>query len=126
MEQKELQGKALITFQDNGILIFKMLPKSDIQPDDAREMVKIAADMSGDKIHCNLVDISDMSFMGGDARAVFAGQRKSTVPAVAIVNKSKLRNSFVNLYMKFSRPTIPTKAFEDVEVASKWLLTQMN
>ena len=88
--------------------------------------MKVAAEVSGDKVHCNLVDISEMSFMGSDARAVFAGQRKSTVPAVAIVNKSKFRTSFVNLYVKFSRPSIPTKAFDYFEEVEEWLLGRMN
>ena len=125
MEQRVVPGKATITHQDNNIIIIKMLPLSEIHPIDAREIVKVASEMSGDKVHCILTDVSEMTFVGGDARAVFAEQEKSTIPAVAIVNRSKFRISFVNLYLKFTRPIIPTRAFESVETASEWLLEQM-
>lgn len=125
MKTDEVPGKAKITLDDAGILTFKMLPKSDINENDAAEIVKVAAGVSGSLMHCNLVDISEMTFMDKKARAVFAGQKKETVKAVAIISNSKLHRSLVNLYMGFSRPTIPTKAFDNSDVARSWLLEKM-
>lgn len=125
MSTKEIPGKASVTLDDQGILTMKMMPKSDINEKDAEDICAAAAEISADIIHCNLVDISEMTFMDKKARAVFAGQKKSSVLGVAIISNSKLHRSLVNLYMGFSRPTIPTKAFDDKEKARSWLLQKL-
>ena len=125
MEQKELPGKAILTFQDNNILVFKILPKIDFTADDAVELVKIASELSGEKTHCNLVDISEAGLIDSGARDVFAKQKKKSIPAIAIVFKTTFQKCFVNFYLKFTWPYIPTKAFDDTDEATEWLLTQM-
>lgn len=125
MSSKEIAGKATVTLDAEGILTFKMHPKSDINENDAFEIVKIASEVAGDVKHCNLVDISEMTFMDKKARAVFASQKKDSVLGVAIISNSKLNRSLVNLYMGFSRPTIPTKAFDDKLKARNWLLEKL-
>jgi hypothetical protein len=125
MKEEDVPNKAKIVLGDDGILLMRMLPKASILEQDAIEICKVAAEISGDLIHCNLVDISDMTFMDKKARAVFASQKKTTVPAVAILNKSKIQRSLVNLYFGFSKPIIPTKAFTDEAEARAWLRTKL-
>ncbi|MDA3894458.1 MAG: hypothetical protein PF517_22580 [Salinivirgaceae bacterium] len=125
MKSKEVPGKAKITMDEMGILTMEMMPKSDIKEDDAIEMCKAAAEVSGDVIHCNLIDIRKMTFMDKKARAVFASQKKSTVLAVAIISNSKIHRSLVNLYMGVSRPTIPTKAFDSSDKSREWVLEKL-
>ena len=125
MVEKEISGKAKISMDGSRILTIKMLPKSDICEEDAVEISKVAAEISQDVVHCNLVDVSEMTFMDKKARAAFAGTKKDTVLAVAIVSNSKIHRSLVNLYFGFSKPIIPTKAFDNAEKARAWLLNKL-
>lgn len=126
MEKQNVNGKAELWMDDDKVLFFKMLPKSDIREEDAIEMCKMGASISKNVIHANLVDISEMTFMDKQARAVFAGQEKSTVKGVAIVSQSLIQKSIINLYFNFSKPIIPTKVFNTVDDAKRWLLSLMN
>ncbi len=125
MKVDQVPNKASISLDNDGILCIKMLPESSILEEDAVEICRVAAVLSGDVIHCNLVDVTEMLFMDKKARAVFGSQRKSTVPAVAIVSNSKIQKSLVNLYLAFSRPSTPTKAFNNVIEARNWLLINL-
>jgi len=122
MVEKEIPEKARISMDDSNILTIKILPKADICEKDAIEISKVAGEISQDIIHCNLVDVSEMTFMDKRARAVFAEQKKDTVPAIAIISNSKIHRSLVNLYFGFSKPATPTKAFGNAESARDWLL----
>ena len=121
MEEQLIEGKANVSMDNTGILTMKMLHKSDIHENDAVEICKVAEGITKDKIHCNLVDISEMTFISKKAREVFASQEKKTIKAVAIVSNSMLHKSLLNLYFKFSNPSIPTKVFGDKEKAKDWL-----
>lgn len=125
MNKQNVNKKAELWMDEDRVLYFKMLPKADIRAEDAAEMCKVGANISKDVIHGNLVDISEMTFMDKKARAVFAGQEKSTVKGVAIVSHSAIQKSIINLYFNFSKPTIPTRVFKTQNEAKKWLLDQM-
>jgi hypothetical protein len=114
-----------ITLHDNNILEM-YFHKASINLDSAKKITDTASNLSGDVVHANLVDIRDMSFMSGDARKHFGSQDKSTVKAVAIVMQAKLHRPLVNLYLKISSPTIPTKIFDDKTDAENWLLEKLN
>lgn len=68
----------------------KMLLKSDINEDDTQNICKVAAEIAGDVVHCNFVDISEMTFMDKKARAVFSSQKRNSVLCVAIISNLKL------------------------------------
>ena len=125
MDTQEVNGKAQLWMDEDCVLYFKMLPKTDIRAEDAEEMCKVAASISKDVIHGNLVDISEMTFMDKKARAVFASQEKTTVKGVAIVSSSSIQKSIINLYFNFSKPSIPTKVFSTQADAKKWLVDKM-
>ncbi len=122
MDEKVIPEKARISMDDENILTIKLLPHADICEADAIEISKVAAEISKDIIHCNLVDVSEMTFMDKKARAVFANKKKATVNAVAIISNSKVHRALVNLYFTFSKPKIPTKAFDNEKSARGWLL----
>lgn len=125
MKEQTLPNKATISLDDNQVLTMKMLPKSDINANDATKICEIASQLSGSTIHGNLVDISEMTFMDKAARQVFSSQNKGTVPAVAIVSNSIIHKSIVNMYFTFSKPIIPTKAFDSREKAYEWLVSMI-
>lgn len=125
MTKSIIDNKAELWMDEDSILFFKMLPKSNIEEADAIEICKVASEISGTIVHCNLVDISEMTFMDKKARSVFGGQEKATVKAVGIVSNSKFQKALVNIYYNFSKPSIPTKFFTTQTEAKNWLITQL-
>ncbi len=122
---KTLPNKAQISMGLDKILKIDFLPKSDIDVNDAKEIVRIAGELSGSIKHVNLVDMRKMTFINNEARKHFAQQDKSTVYAIGVVINSKVQRSLVNLYFKFNQPIIPTKMFDTPEDAIAWLKTQI-
>ncbi|UCH13564.1 MAG: hypothetical protein JSV22_10670 [Bacteroidales bacterium] len=118
---RNVLGKATINFEEENILIIKILPNASIDLDTAKAIVEAAEEIAGSSMHGNIVDIREMVFMSRDARQFFADQTKSNVIAIAILMKSIFHNALVNLYLDISRPGIPTKAFEKDIDAIDWL-----
>lgn len=120
--EKNISGIADIIYNENdSILTVIMESKSDIGIDSAKRITEVAGQLSQDKFHANLVDIRKMTFMSGEARKHFGEQNKNTVCAVAIVSNMGFHRPLINLYMKFSRPKLPTKIFNEEEEARAWL-----
>ena len=103
-----------------------MLPKSDIDESAAVDICKVISEIAQDVVRCNLADVRLMTFMNRAARAVFGGQDKSTVLAVAVISDSIMHKSLLNLYFKFNKPKIPTKVFDKVDKGRAWLLEYLN
>lgn len=123
---RNILGKATINFEEENILIIKILPNASIDMDTAKAIVEAAEEISGPAIHGNIVDIRNMVFMSRDARKYFAEQSKSNVVAVAILMKSLFHNALVNLYLDISDPATPTKAFEKDIDAIDWLREKLS
>ena len=109
---KTIHGKVTISIEEENILYIKMLKNSNIDIDTAEEIVKVASEISGDKKHGNLVDIRDMIFMSRQARMYLGKQERKNVVAIAVLKNSVFHNALANIYLKFSKPRIPTRAFE--------------
>lgn len=109
---KNIEGKVSINMEEENILNIKMLKNSNIDIDVAKGIVKVASEISGNKKHGNLVDIRDMLFMSREARVYLGEQERKNVVAIAILKNSIFHNALTNIYLKFNRPVIPTKAFD--------------
>lgn len=122
MSAKKIPGVVDVTYSKNdSILTVRMEDKSNIDIDSAKKITELASELSQGKLHANLVDIRKMTFMSGEARKHFGEQNKNTVCAVAIVSNLRLHKPLINLYMKISRPKLPTKIFNEEDEAIKWL-----
>ncbi|MCG8696921.1 MAG: hypothetical protein MI922_02615 [Bacteroidales bacterium] len=120
-----LEKIADITYKENKILLVEMAKMSNINVDEAKKLIKGIEQLVGSEVHCNLIDIRNMTFMSGEARKLFGGQDKRTVKAVGIVMNKSFQKALVNLYQKLSRPVLPTKIFDDLTEAENWLLTML-
>jgi len=118
---KTIHGKATIYIEEENILYITMLKNSNIDVDTAEEIVKAASDISENSIHGNLVDIREMSFMSREARIYLGQQKRKNVLAIAVLKHSLFHNALANIYMKFNKPRIPTKAFDKKVDAIDWL-----
>src|SRR3972149_1367626 len=117
-----INGKISITYKDDQIFRYTFLPKSDIDLDTVKEMVRIADEWSkGMPSSGNLVDTRQMTFISSDSRKYLAAQKREQLKGIAIVINSKLQSGLANLYMKFSKPMTPTKIFDDSMEAEVWL-----
>lgn len=120
-----IDGIATINYREDNILVMRMAKGISIDIEAAKNIGNTAAKLSGDLMHSNLVDLRGMAFMSSEARKYFASQDKSTVKAVAVLSNPSLHKPLINLYLKFSRPTLPTKMFNTEEEAISWLLKSL-
>ena len=84
-----------------------------------RQDVKTVA---GETIPPMIVDVRKIQSISRDARDYFAMRnRKPGVSAIAMIIDSEVSKMIVNLYLQFSKPTVPTKLFTSEEKAVEWL-----
>ncbi|MBN1950125.1 MAG: STAS/SEC14 domain-containing protein [Bacteroidales bacterium] len=121
MNKTSLENLVDISYESDDILIMRMHDRSNIDIEQAEKIHAAASELSGDRMHGNLVDIRKMTYMSSEARKYFGKQNKQTVKAVAVISNSAIHKPLVNLYLKFSRPSIPTRFFDTEEAALSWL-----
>lgn len=120
-----IPGKAKVGYDGKGILEIRMLPKSTIDLKAAIAIVDHALEITQKAVHCNLVDIRDMSYISNEAQKHFADQNNTHVPAVAILMNSAVQKNLTNIYFRFSNPMIPTRAFDNEDKAMEWLQSKL-
>ena len=123
MKTKTVPTAHLTYSTEDKILTIRFLPRKNIDVEAAKSIVSAASELSGDERHANLADSRDLMFMSNDARKYFGQQNKKTVMAIALLIQSKIQESFGNLYLRFSSPSIPTKMFTNENEAKQWLKT---
>ena len=89
-------------------------------------MTKVGDEWNGTELCANLIDIRDVLFIDSKARAYGAEQYRQHVAGQALLIGSKFSSYFANLFLKFSKPKVPTKLFTDENEAIRWLKVQMN
>ncbi len=125
MESKIINDKIELIKRDDQIYIYKAINKSSIDLDTVKKMTKIGDEWNGTKLCANLIDIRDVFFIDSKARAYGAEQYRSHVAGQAILIESRISSHFANLFLKFSRPKVPTRLFTIENEAISWLKTQM-
>lgn len=125
MESKIINDKIELFKRDDQIYIYKALEKSSIDLDTVKEMTRIGDEWNGTTLCANLLDIRNVTFIDSKARAYGAEQFRSYVAGQAILVDSKISSYFANLFLKFSKPKVPTKLFTDENEAMNWLKQQM-
>lgn len=125
MESKIINNNLELIKRDDQIYIYKALPKGSIDIETVKEMTKVGDEWNGTKLCANLIDIRDVMFIDSKARAYGAEQYRSHVAGQAILIESKTSSYFANIFLKFSKPKVPTKLFTIEEDAISWLKKQM-
>jgi hypothetical protein len=113
--------KAEIKFGEDRILKIRMLPGSNIDLTSAVAIVEHAAKITDKELHCNFIDIRQMTYISSDAQKHFSKQNNTYVPAIAVLMVSTIQKKLVNMYFSFLNPMIPTRAFDNEEEAMVWL-----
>lgn len=125
MESKNINNKLELIKRDDQIYIYKAFEKSSIDLETIKEMTRVGDEWNGTALCANLIDIRDVGFIDSKARAYGAEQYRSYVAGQALLIESKISSYFANLFLKFSKPKVPTKLFTNEEEAIAWLKKQM-
>jgi hypothetical protein len=110
---------------DDGIVRSDMLPDANETLETAKENVKAGIKVAGGNKRPLLLDMSKISSMNKEARDYYAmgDKRDSSESAVALLISSPLSRVIGNFFMGLNKPVIPTKLFNDKELALAWLKT---
>jgi hypothetical protein len=88
------------------------------------EIVRATGKISGNKRILMLIISSTHSLVNAEAREYMASHESTKYSlAEAYVVKSTAQKILVNFYLKFNKPTVPTRFFSDPKKAEQWLLS---
>jgi hypothetical protein len=93
--------------------------------DTLEKMTRTGDSWCGEQLCANMIDIRNMLFIDSKTRAYAAAQYRPHVAGTAILVDSKMSSYFANVYLKFSRPKVPTRLFTNEEEAIQWLYDEM-
>lgn len=125
MQSKIINDKIKVVQGDDQIYSYIALNNSTIDMETLKEMTETGDAWNGDQLCANLVDLRDMGFIDSKTRAYAAEQYRAHVAGQAIIIGSKVSSYFANMFLKFSKPKVPTKLFTNEEEAREWLKEQM-
>lgn len=125
MESKTIDNKVEIIKRDDQIYIYKALKGSSIDEETVKKMTIAGDEWNGTELCANLLDIRDILFIDSKARSYGAEQFRSHVAGQAVLIESRISSSFANLFLKFSKPKVPTRLFSREDEALEWLKKQI-
>lgn len=125
MQSTIINDKVKMIQGDDKIYSYIAINNATIDIETLKKMTETGDSWNGDKLCANLVDLRDMFFIDSKTREYAAAQYRSHVAGQAILIDSKVSSYFANLFLKFSKPKVPTKLFTDDNEALKWLKGQM-
>jgi hypothetical protein len=125
MQSTIINNKIKLVQGDDQIYKYIAINNCTVDIDTLKEMTRIGDEWNGTKLCANLVDIRDMLFIDTKTRDYAAAQYRAHVAGQAILIDSRISSYFANIFLKFSKPKVPTKLFTVEEEAIKWLKEQM-
>jgi hypothetical protein len=90
--------------------------------DIAMETVKIRHNLAGKKPYPVIIDLHNLKSITKEARDFLAkGKAVESVIAIALISRTNLHKIIGNLYLTFSKPSVPTKLFNNKNEAIAWI-----
>ena len=125
MQSTVINDKVRVEQGDDQIYKYIAINNCTIDLDTLEKMTKIGDEWNGSRLCGNLVDIRNMLFIDAKTREYAAAQYRPHVAGQAILISSQVSGYFANIFLKFSKPKVPTKLFTKEDEALKWLKEQM-
>jgi len=125
MQSTVINDKVRVVEGDDMIYRYIAINKCTLDMDTLEKMTIIGDSWCQERLCANLVDIRDMLFIDSRTRAYAAAQYRPHVAGSAILIDSRISSYFANLFLKFSKPKVPTRLFTNEDDAVKWLKEQM-
>jgi hypothetical protein len=117
-EQVELE------LRNDGILEYRYAAGAVVDLEFARAIVRSAAELLGsDAPALSLVEPGNVKEFTREARKFFAesAENRAVSSKVALMVESPATRIIGNVFLKVSKPQIPTKLFQDRDAARAWL-----
>lgn len=106
---------------ENSLMIGVYVKNLTIDLDLAKEMVRERLRLLNGRTYPFLADVRQLKLATKEARDYFAKEGVKGMTALAILIGNPLTVIMANLFITFSKPLVPTKAFRTREQAVKWL-----
>lgn len=127
MSRKRTTEHVSLEFTDEGILEYRYTPGAIVDLDFARAVINDARELLGDDAPVpSLVEPGNVKELTREARTFFAEspENQAVSTHVALMVESPATRIIGNVFMKVSKPRIPTKLFTNREAARAWLREQ--
>lgn len=125
MSRKRTTEYASLEYTDDGILEYRYTPGAMVDLEFARSIVRDARELLGDDAPVpSLVEPGNVKEFTREARTYFAESEdnRAVSSSVALMVESPATRIIGNVFMKVSKPRIPTKLFTNRDAARAWLL----
>ena len=123
MKKMELD-KAIVELTNDGVMCIHIKPDSDVELRDAVLIVEAMGKLGNQKKYPVLIDAGEFSSVDKETR-IFAASIESNnyTMADAIAYCNLAQQLMAQFYLKYNKPTVPTKVFADRDEAMTWLKT---
>lgn len=125
MQSIVINDKLKVVQGDDQIYKYIAINKCTIDIETVQKMTQVGDEWNGTRLCANLVDMRDLFFIDSRTREYAAAQYRPHVAGQAILIESRLSSYFANLFLKFSKPKVPTRLFSKEDEALAWLKEQM-
>ena len=125
MQSITINDKVRVVQGDDQIYRYIAINNCTIDMDTLEKMTQVGDSWNGTRLCANLVDIRNMLFIDSKTREYAAAQFRPHVAGQAMLIDSKVSSYFANIFLKFSKPKVPTRLFTNENEAIKWLKEQM-
>jgi hypothetical protein len=116
-------GSSHLWLDEDGILIFVHKPIPAHELEDAIANIELIKDALDGKPRPVLADMTAVKSMTREAREEYAKAGvDSMVTAVGMITRSSMGRIVANFFLTFNKPAVPTRLFNNVDTAKKWLL----
>jgi hypothetical protein len=114
-----------VFLREDGVLQINIKPDNEFSVFDFNELVGAAKEIGNGQKFLNLIIVGNNTLPDNDARIGSCSKAGSVYKnADAFVIKSLAQTLVANFYMKFNKPFVPTKFFNNEEDALIWLKQQ--
>lgn len=124
MSKKKTTEYVDLELGDDGVLEYRYAPGSVVDLDFARAIVQDATELLGEDapVPC-LVEPGNVKEFTREARTFFAEspENQAISSKVALMVESQATRIIGNVFLRVSKPRVPTRLFQDREAARAWL-----
>lgn len=114
----------LMTIHDDLLIEFKVKRNVTLQANDVWESRDMSVEYIPDKKFFVLFEGDEYADVSGDARRAGASVEYTKHVAALALYSQKLHEKIIgNLFLKINRPLVPTRFFDDRDLAISWLKT---
>lgn len=117
---------AEMVFRTDGIIQTTIRKDASVDLETAKELLQSYIQLAQGKKVPHLMVLSDFSLADKSVLEYMAKEANQYGKADAIVVRSMAQRILGNFYLKFQRPSIPTRLFNSIEEAEKWLLNYVD